>query len=563
MIPQQKQAYIDPIRTVMLVDEQFLNIAEMAGRLRSSAPNPPGSEVDAEAELWLACQARGWACDVEKGPYGESAFKRIERCDLIVLDYHLEGTTDASVSLRILGGLARSPRSNLVVMYTNDPKIAGVKRRVAATLRGSLASREDRVESTLDELEPTDLLGESDVDQFLSGDLTYRRNEAIRSKLQKHVSASELEEAIDALIERYLQEALGALPMASVVSIECSAPGADFPWVHTGNVFIVFVKKTEKRGDEVFLALESALKDWNPPPLVTSMAYARHLIADGGFQMDVKFLSENPALHTGWLLQSDRRGVRELVERALSEVMDGIVSKVASFSQSLISLPESQSNPGKSPLDRARELARVKAFISPVDVYLALNVFLCSEHFVGQNLTTGTIFRSSDESGAHYWICATPACDMVVQPDLRKKQSRWADELQERKLRVMTVLRSVVVPPKDLTKCLGEVTKLKHVFFRDADLGIPQAIEVLTDVQYPSTEQMFAANLAAVGKGGRFTVFKIDGARNDRDELVLTTVEMVVVGQLRKPYAARLLQAIGHHGSRIGIDFEKLPPGLS
>lgn len=58
-----------------------------------------------------------------------------------------------------------------------------------------------------------------------------------------------------------------------------------------------------------------------------------------------------------------------------------------------------------------------------------------------------------------------------------------------------------------------------------------------------SIEQMYAADLAIV-KDRRFRVFKIG---ENRGEPVVRTVEMVVVGQLRKHYPERVLQTTGQH----------------
>lgn len=67
---------------------------------------------------------------------------------------------------------------------------------------------------------------------------------------------------------------------------------------------------------------------------------------------------------------------------------------------------------------------------------------------------------------------------------------------------------------------------------------------------------MFAFDLAEV-KEDRIRVKLVEA--NTEGDPEFTPKTLRVVGQLREPYAARLLQAVGQHGSRIGIDFENLP----
>lgn len=570
MNPQHKKAYIDPICTVMLVDEQFLNVAEMAQLLEAQTKPPGSAELSVEAELWKACHQRRWACDIEKGPFNSDALERIERCDLIFLDYHLDGTDDPTQSLNILKQLADSPRSNLVVVYTNEPRLMDVKLRVAATLRGARDAFDENVKDALDDIEFRDF-SLPNIWQFLTLDPAYK--EEIGGRLKGKVDEAICKDVIDALIERYLVEELGA-PTGSVREISCSKDEADPQWVYCGNVFVAIVGKPDAQGGAVIAKLEHAIEDWDPPPLVATMAYTRHRIAEGGFKMDVKFLSENPALHAGWLHRSSSRGTRELVEQVLLESADRVLDDVATFSQSL-AVP-SGSGKEESKFAPARRAARAPSHISDRDVCLALNAFLCSERFARDHVTTGTVFREVGGRQDVYWICATPACDMVVRSNAQKvaeavkvsreqakkasaedKPPRWIKELESGSIRAVTVLRGMAVSDAALDRCLTNATKLKHIFLHDVGLeedGAPplRAIEVLADEL--AVEQMYAADLAVV-KERRFRVFRVSA---DQGKAELKGVEMMVVGQLRKQYAARLLQTSGHHSSRIGIDFENL-----
>ncbi|MCE4542287.1 hypothetical protein [Caballeronia sp. PC1] len=66
---------------------------------------------------------------------------------------------------------------------------------------------------------------------------------------------------------------------------------------------------------------------------------------------------------------------------------------------------------------RARELAHIAADRS-IDwqqkVVPAVNAFMVSDAFRGGHVTTGTVLRDADDA---FWLCASPACDLVPRED--------------------------------------------------------------------------------------------------------------------------------------------------
>jgi hypothetical protein len=174
-----RKTYVDPIRTVILIDDAFPmygqlcdyvdagpgveQVASLGRELTppSDPPAPLDQGVPAEAPatapstepvsasrrwdagrasaLWKICRTQGWACDVDNGNSVSAAISHIDRSDLVVLDYHLNpgDTVDPSRAHEILDRIANGDHSTLVVVYTRDDRLALVRRQVAAHLRGA------------------------------------------------------------------------------------------------------------------------------------------------------------------------------------------------------------------------------------------------------------------------------------------------------------------------------------------------------------------------------------------------------------------------------------------
>lgn len=625
-----RQAYIEPIRTVVLVDENFLTIDALCSRLieRRSKPETPSAapvqgdnpsaarsdaapgpdavdaspaaqseiapdvlapdagevrslpgelggagqplELESEQQLWNASRARKWTCDIVTDP--DSTLEQLYAADLVVLDYHLRGGDNADDSLRIIEALSRSSRASLVIVYTNEERLEEAKRFVAARLRGSPIVDEE-FEELMEEHSDVfrrDIVSGRMLDAFFCGALTADDLGAV-AKLANLTDAGVARRLSAALCEEYLRTQYGVSLQTDRRSLRVSQDGASAIWIQCGNVFVTFVRKREHKGDAVFLQLDHALQAWDPPFLVASLAMARHLIAQGGFALDAAFLEQDEALHVGWLahvlnpqLEPASEGggrLRGLFSRALSQSHSKVLDRLAAEAESTLKPVAADIL-----INRSRELAKTSLDCSHESVSLVLNAYMCSEEFAAGCLTTGTIFRRSNEDGI-YWACMIPACDMVPKENKLKELGN---------LRAMTVLRLKKVPPTP--KLLTNVTHLRHVFVREHDRStiMLEAIATTGDSRTLLTETMYARNLARVKQGSFDAVWIREDALDqllgqDRtapaepsapDGLLRPSapleLKMVVVAQLREAYASRLLQDAGGHNSRIGVDFVRL-----
>src|SRR4051812_20616372 len=116
-----KRAFIDPVRSVLFIDDQFPTYEELS----SGAPHKR-NEVARARSLVSSCRRHNYVCDVQNNPdlLQATEIDRIGISDLVVVDYHLRGEDQHNNDvLNFLARLARSPHFNLAVLYTGEKSL--------------------------------------------------------------------------------------------------------------------------------------------------------------------------------------------------------------------------------------------------------------------------------------------------------------------------------------------------------------------------------------------------------------------------------------------------------
>ncbi len=191
-----REAFLDPVRTVLMVDDEFPTYGQLATTRRQAAgtetveeaygsndgedvvlQNAGGAELepsdvigedeaqlDAEAEnaelkaadvadgdgaqvgrrdpnlaslraasLWEAFHRQGWNCDVDDGSNLDPTHRRFGEADLLILDYELS-QGEPEPALKLLRALANAPHASLAVVYTKANDLRQVRLQVAGRL---------------------------------------------------------------------------------------------------------------------------------------------------------------------------------------------------------------------------------------------------------------------------------------------------------------------------------------------------------------------------------------------------------------------------------------------
>ncbi|MGF6491666.1 response regulator receiver domain [Pseudomonas frederiksbergensis] len=555
-----KEAFIDPIRFALVLDDEFPTYAQMS--IREEARNYDYAKA---GSLFSFCRSQGWLCDVDNAVVVAETFERdkhLNQSDLLVLDFHLESNKpeDPTKALGVLQSLASSNHFNLVIVYTAATP-ADVARDIAFSLGAGCTltpAQREAVEDffySLDDQDSREISSACNVD-IVQNFLCSKKPGASSNNLKQMLLAKEIDKpllhsAVNYLCEEYL---LSVLPREvsdarrAGSKVEASFDTEKPMWVAEGNLFAVIVNKAEPVTVLVD-HLQNALVSWNPSPLRVLMVHARAALEKVGTNVDAKVL-DTPRRQAGWLLRvllatSDatrKRYTQELYGRLFERLIRLVDERVMGFGVRLFP-------PSDTPAVRlASEMAGANG-TSDEHIYHALNEHLCSDSYTQGAITTGVIFRASKGTVTNYWLCASPACDLVPG----QNNLGWDGELHP--YRPINAVR--LTPVNGLRKRLEGATQGRDIFIFVDDTAL--VLEVADDV----TRKMKMETLFLAGDGvinaSRFFGFIVGKGEDDNPSMLSTEFESIAL--LRSDYANKFLAESGHQRSRIGVDFVNISRG--
>lgn len=531
------EAYVRPIRSVLFIDDQFPTFAQLG--------ESGFREADRAKALWQACTDKGLLCDIANTHEWKEDHqkRRLAACELLVLDFHLKDA-DFQPALDIIATLAESNAPNIVVVYTNDPRPQMVLLRIACWIRG--VQSDEGMSESLEEMTEIVEVSLDDIADFLQGGDSWAT--ALQNMISSGTGYTPGEPTeLDRVMENQLRRQFSPRAGAKIQPID-RLSHVEQRWLQVGNLFLVVVSKpghdsTSGEAEIFFESLEAAVRSWDPHWLSCLMAHSRRQVEEGSFRDDDQLLDE--PLQRG-LLRYINDSSDPLERRSLATVVaTDLLSRRFSFAAEDL---------GAQILKRACDEANQRWSESDC---LYLNAFLCSRPFEHHHLQVGTILASKDCVNRQYWLCVTPACDMVPR-ETDKKMNPWAFELGSVKP-ILALRLETIDNDGDVRKALGKATMGRYLFFKDRACGSdrPAVTAVFKDTSdpNPSLEQVFVACRGKLQEDGSVQIYRITLESADKPQL--SAVTCVPVAQLRAPYAERIVQVVGGHLSRIGVDFVK------
>ena len=554
-----REAFIDPIRFALLIDDEFQSLDRML-----DGATIKDADKARLTGLFNFCRDRGWLCDVEgdfnrisamEGPAG------LHQSDLLILDFHLDPAreNDSSASVSLIQKLNASPHLNLVVVYTSED-IHKVARDVAFGLGGGgsvpaedvAQARRERVEDMdLGEIAPSEDL----LTAFVKGDRAAASMLMMRNRLAASgAQGGEANAIITTLCADHFAGRMSAQVIAtrpSGVVIGASIDG-DVPWVSGDNVFVAVVSKRDDP-DQIVDRLCAALSSWKPSPLQVMLVHARSAMEKAGSKYDQKVL-DSDLMQAGWILDvlstsPDNRGRRlgELYGNLFHRLSVELQQTVGQFGEKLF-----KSDDGEDPVALARAWSRVKAATEDHEIYHAANEFLCSDKPpMKGRLTTGLVFSVSVGAGGGdkpLLVCTTPSCDLVPEQNARG----WDAQLSPMKAVYATRLRPAETD--EVVRSLQQATQGRHLY-----LTVNNRKRVYEFVD----ENTRQANLEVlfVSDNGLYKDDKFSGhiVRMVNGVPTLQAAEFKVVAQLRPNYSNRMLMDAGQQKARIGMSWLPMP----
>ncbi|MCG9724457.1 response regulator receiver domain [Vibrio brasiliensis] len=606
-----KEVYINPIRSVLIVDDEFVSLDKMidfsASLYEGDSPETVKSDLDIEypngldmrrAQNMVSAfrdERRNWLCDIHdgkdivSGDTEEKIANHLHQSDLLILDYNLTADhTDGTTALSLIKKISENTHFNLIVIYT--------KSSIVDTFHEVLYSLTKK-EPSLDE--------EPDAMKQMSLQLWYAEDPSIEDRLNSLFASVNFAEAMNCFKRKLmissltfysqLEEIFREKPedvqlsidelfylglYRSYVTIEDKLLGeeqlfneafidGEVNWIKNNRLFVTVVDKNATEPQNLPDMLFQALCSWNPKPLRLLMSKIRTELDGHGISFEDAALS-NDYVHAGWL--------REFVS-ATSEESRWVAKK--SIQQVMLSLSESlQNNMMNFSSDLKEQLSQsaiqdlVRSYhkldINDNDIKIKMSSYFnanaCSKEISGNQLKTGHVINIGD----YYYLCLTPACDLVPSQSNEWK-SKLGDLMPVKLVLLHDESKVFNGSPHAHKKLLQDLNSNNYIVL-DIQGELKGFSYVVSSKSNPQWEQAFVASKGGLDwskeNAATLTLIRIGlvgeegevGTNFDTGEVTLpyTNSKATVVGELRYEYAINLLQKFGMSQSRVGLDFAEL-----
>ena len=572
------EAYIEPIRSVLIVDDDYPTIDEIL-ELRQSLLD---DGTDHGEKLWLRQPDRlalmiqafrqrqpPLLVDIHDGTDISNDTKmatHLHQCDLLVLDYQLERSKprDGTRAIEVLRGVMANDHFNLVVVYTNedlDFVFDEVRWGLVSPSSDSLSATESRdamslIDAGEDEVEGFErlLLASIDAEQYFHSRLN--PSNYLQMMMGGHEpyamfveqanriewSPSDKKVVLQYLLQRKARTYGVGTDSNSLFRDLRWSPSAP-TWVATDTSFVAFAKKTD--ADNLLSNLREALFDWNPRPSRLLLAKIRAAIDEYGVAAQGPALRNHHALAYWYhrLLASDssedrRWRIAESVSRHAGKLMKEILPNVEAFVSDLIREEGAVGDPTTICKDHFG--VDLDSHGDKQRAALEHNAFVCSMEPTGWHLTAGHVFSMAGD----HWLCVSPACDMVPSQIPSWRKTVLGERLPFISVRLHeTKVRTI---PKDISSNRFLFLQIDGTF-RGYCFNCPK------EDSAPHWHVLYADN------GGQFSgqtfEFTVSRIQEEQSTLVAKRHKANVIGQLRYEYALNLIQKLGISLTRIGLDF--------
>lgn len=584
-----KEVYIDPIRTVVVIDDEFPSLDGLIAEKWYGEKERGGTEENAEKvrNILKACRHkdRRWLVDVHDGKTistndDQCIASHLHQSDLMILDYHLDGNEgNGDKAISILRELAANDHFNMVIIYTKGYGVdAGELDRVIREIAlGLTSNNSDLVLSTEGLNNVTDYIEEWEVEEEGITDKLKAKigenaylvvNHQIDIDWEKIKDMPEFQEAVFLfnsnsnkpsklklslllhwLVQEQQKKLVSKLSPSNLGHVAFCPSENGINWIRTSRLFITVIHKEQNNPHSLPDKLIEALNHWCPRPHRLLMTKMRAALDTRGTLAEQEIL-ENSSLQVAWfdeLLIDDasqrKLNVNKTIERHWEGLGNSVQNEVAHFASKMtdylyglgsVKAYETHCPDGGSNRDRTQILA-------------AANCYHCTKVVEGNHLTTGHVLEIDTE----YWLCLSPACDLV--PGQEKKD--WSINLKPN----MPFKAVRLHEGSKIDKALQSVNNGNHLFLKiDSEI---KAFNFLPDDSVSSTprwEQMFAINQGIfIDETNSLEIHRI--CTDKEQQLIITKHSSKVVAHLRYEYALNLLQRLAVSFSRVGLDFQSLP----
>jgi CheY-like chemotaxis protein len=587
-----------PLRTVLMIDDQFPSFSDLA------TPGSKAAETYAQTELAKALydgfHKRHMLCDIVNHVGDvDQQIEHLRKSDLIILDYHLENDSNEK-ALKVLRKLSSTPHFNTIVVYTTEPKLDDVWIDVIASLTGGWAKFPAELQHAAGEAW-TKLMEEEKLPQATKQaamefarrrtlkDIDGSRLNAAKKELRDlGVDADATEGVFTAMLHEFLGARAGGFAREPLRAQTVGGYKEGIRWIQSHNCFVAIIQKANLPAQDASInaldptgliaGLEKALIAWQPNLIQVLVSEIQNTLEHDALLSEGGLLHEAETQTALWYYLLQSTGVQDFIAppnleahfmELIKKLVEGIKGKLSSDAglleigqRTMVSetkvLGWTKDNwpsmGSAAEFEGAVKLTRAEGIIEKEGVLFRLNSFLSSEPFQRYHLTTGVLF--TNEANNTYWVVASPACDLTVRD--RGSTQKWINSIDPT-LPMVAVQIELVEEADQKKAALKSATSMEHIFIETAE---ERRTFKLHKQNSPSYELFFVRDRGTVTVEGGKTIFYASrfsaSAGAPQGSLVAERFE-VMDRMMRGLYATRLLQTLGQHLSRVGLDFVRLP----
>lgn len=610
-----REAFIDPLRSVLIVDDQYPTWDEIFNsKLEGDAQNAELSARSLKKEwntnpngpLGVVRQFRnkkpGFVIDIYDGVASDDAPKatqptiagivdadHLHQSDLLVLDYNLEGAVSGLGGKKargILRSVLTNRHFNLIALHTDERDIVEVLFQCLFELLPSCTSKFDdnilgaleELDEIIDEKEQIDKFDRAEVISLITDKLYFdmRKSKAglagcigdfMHSKgpfgeIGKYgkdleLKGKQLKNFFFWAIREYESKKFPNHRIDEALDDLNWRSDSGRIWLRTARGFVAFV---EKNTSDILGELQKSIEDWQPTPSRLLSAKYRYELSSAGVVAEDRTLSKRHAFAYFYKdLKSPGNPNLSLTEAQRLRTAK-LKAHVAGKSEAITS------NIEDAIITFAEKIQEAEATIGAnfeshygVDLSEAKELSKARAHYNSYVSTLGLKSGTEQLDSGHifrlsgnWWVCATPACDLQLG------QNSTAFVGSSPDLRPFTALL--------LENAGGDYERITNnhinsgVFcFIETKQGIVECLglqKVDDDNAFQNgkvTWRTFVAEDNGLISDGKL---KITIPRLSKTGLDLQTEqEAEVVGKLRYEYALNYIQKVGTSVTRIGLGY--------
>ena len=600
-----REAFIEPIRSVLIVDDDYPTLDDTLNGFGKE--NPPRTKRWADEGQLAKVKEVVDEFRKHNGPYildihdgaipdeqvDEENAGRLQPTDLLILDYELDAKADGTAALAMARKTLENTHFNMILVHTQEDLGHVFKRFVIGLLQPLgdwWAEGLEGTEKFDDFLEDNsrdlgDAIGDSGYLELRKMEITgiiEELNERILEGkgiwgpcavlLKRTAQASEIaDDEWGNLVRHWARgyEQEDDDKFADTDLMVKDWDGGETMWIRSAMGFIAFKGKGEKGA--LLEKLTSALVAWRPHQSRLILSKLRNEMNRRGFELQDDALG-GKAVGAGWyynlLKNKGTTGpkVEAMARNHSEQLIDQLIPDVVAYANRLLA-----ADADADPIEAVKatfeiDLSQNEAIEAAT---IGHNAFVGSKPVNGDHLDFGHIV----ELNGLYWVCMTPACDMV--PKRYREMTLQLDHNDGKKRFSAVRLRETSIGgtiqggniPKAFgnTKYIMQSAEKFGTIFSSVDKedgGKDHfAFQISAEAgSAPVWTTMYALNDGCFKTEGNRTIEVQYVRQNNNEGAELDSLEIAsgtarVCGQLRYEYALNVQAFLMRSLSRIGLDF--------